>query len=1320
MRTKKKITQFLFVIILMLGVNLYAQVATPPAVGDGSESNPYQIATLDNLYWITQNSSEWDKYYIQTADINASSTSSWDGGAGLTPIGTVNTHFTGSYNGQNYKIENLTINRNQSNLGLFGYIGTGAVLDGIAVVNVNIISSANQIGALVGYQRYAAVIKNCHSTGLVIGHSCVGGLVGKMYGDSTKVEYCWSSSDVKLDGFGGGGLVGRSLAPAAEVRYSYSTGSVESTGNDYGFGGLVGYMYGSVSNCYSSASVKGKIIGGLVGLPIPSATIDMCYSTGLVDGTYHEGGLVGDSCIVTNSYWDTQTSGKTTSYGGTGKTTSEMQAQSTFVNWNFSNVWSMLGYPVLIGTEGAIASEAPTNGDGSAGNPYEITSMNNLFWLSQTSSVWNKHFIQTANINASETSNLNGGEGFNPIGNFSGVYNGNGYTIDDIFINRPNNVNVGVFAYVSGTIKNLGVNNVDITGHARVGGLVGRLNGTSSLIDNCFSTGKVTGTDYEVGGLVGINRHGGIVKYSWSSADVELSGHRGGGLVGYLKQPDGRGAIENCYSSGSVTANGTSSKSFFGGLVGNNEGSITNCYSSASVTLNSSVFDFAGGLAGYSSGTISTSYSTGEIVTEASHKGGLIASGTASDSYWDTETSGLSTSASGTGKTTVEMYTQSTFSGWDFTNTWAMSGYPILAGNTVLIAYAGYDRTIPDANNDGSESVSLDGSSSSVSAGNITSYVWSENGSQIAVGATPTLNLSVGSHIITLTIVADDNGATATDEVVININSVVEVLKAFPTAEGCGALTLGGRGGSVIEVTNLNSDGTGSFRDACMSTGARTIVFRVGGTIDLGGNNIVLGNNQSYLTIAGQTAPGGGIQIKNGSLVALGANHIIIRYIRFRLGPVEGEDDALGANQTENIIFDHVSAYWGIDETLSITNHSKNVTIQWSIIAEGLNESWYTGTESWAPWYDDGTTQYWAHSRGTMVTARSENTSLHHNLIYNHYKRIPLIQNSKAEVINNVIINKYAKETIVSNKTNFDTEVNWIGNYYRFYSHAHKPVRVYNYESNNSGAYYKDNYDSYYRPNDTDPETFIRELETATHNIDDQATPYVFNNNPVTTELVHDAYTSVLDKAGATLPSRDADDIRVVADVTAGNAPSSLVNAHTLGDLTWPTIASGSAPVDSDHDGMPNSWETDNGLNPNDASDRNGTNLSSVGYSNLEVYLNSIVENGGLSKNLIYAANSDNAGPSEFALVGNYPNPFNPSTVIKYAIPEKSKVKIGIYNILGQRVGILMNSEKQAGVYETTWNATNLPSGIYLIHMSAEGLKSNKNFVKIKKALLLK
>ena len=158
---------------------------------------------------------------------------------------------------------------------------------------------------------------------------------------------------------------------------------------------------------------------------------------------------------------------------------------------------------------------------------------------------------------------------------------------------------------------------------------------------------------------------------------------------------------------------------------------------------------------------------------------------------------------------------------------------------------------------------------------------------------------------------------------------------AFPTAEGYGKYTVGGRGGKVYEVTNLNDSGEGSLRAAVEAEGPRTVVFRVSGTIDL---KRALSIKNPYITISGQTAPGDGICIKRYPL-NIGADEVIIRYIRVRLGNETGNDtDAISCRYRKNIILDHVSASWSIDETMSVY-HCENVTIQWCMITESLFNS---------------------------------------------------------------------------------------------------------------------------------------------------------------------------------------------------------------------------------------------------------------------------------------------------------------------------------------------------------------------------------------------
>ncbi len=442
-------------------------------------------------------------------------------------------------------------------------------------------------------------------------------------------------------------------------------------------------------------------------------------------------------------------------------------------------------------------------------------------------------------------------------------------------------------------------------------------------------------------------------------------------------------------------------------------------------------------------------------------------------------------------------------------------------------------------------------------------------------------------------------------------------LLAFPTAEGSGAYTVGGRGGKVIEVTNLKDSGKGSLREACNASGSRTVVFRVSGTIDLKGKNIFIKNDN--ITIAGQTAPGDGIQIKNGGLRVRG-NEVIIRYLRLRAGGKYRGVYPLTISspnrhdRKKNIIADHLSIFWGVDETLAEGSFSDNVTVQWSIIAEGLSCSVYTNNgigESWNPCKEENGHKIWAHSRGVIISEDSRNISFHHNIIYRNYKRNPLIQSSDADIVNNVIINHQYQAYVEPFKG--VVHVNFIGNYFRSYRHKRPPIRVF--DSNNgydaqSGVYYYDNYDAIFRANNSQPETDIRLLNYSNKNdkdghIQDRNISYPFAK--VKTQPVHKAYKLVLEKAGAIYPKRDIADQRVVNFIRSGKAPASLIN--TPDDVGgYPIIVGGEAPKDSDHDGMPDSWEKEHGLNPKNPEDRNGKELSDIGYTNLEVYLNNLVK----------------------------------------------------------------------------------------------------------------
>jgi hypothetical protein len=725
--------------LVLLTVSTFAQTATLPS-GSGTAGDPYLIATLNNLYWVTQDTVRWSKVYKQTADIDASTTSTWDGSKGFSPIGNLTKAFTGSYDGQSYTISNLFINRTVTGISLvvalFGYTN-GATITNVKLASVNITANTDinvgAFGALIGYATGGTTVVNCSSSGSVTSSyrwPGIGGLVGYQ-------EYACSitncSSSCTVSGTGNnpsvGGLIG-SENYACTINSSYSTGTVSvPSGSGATAGGLIADQrngmynstYCSITNCYSTSTVSGgSIIGGLVANQQSNTAVTNCYSTGSVTGGSTVGGLMGSgSGVVTNSFWDKQTSGQTTSGGGTGKTTAEMKTSSTFTSvvWDGS-LWNMgdginNGYPYLDwqNPSGTPLSTIPTavlpSGSGTVGDPYQIVTLNNLYWVTQDTARWRKVYKQTADIDASTTSTWDGGKGFSPIGNnlttsiyFTGSYNGQSYAISNLFINRTNTglnlpATVGLFGYaVNATITNVKLVNVNITGDsdygsAYVGALVGCSQSTAIL--NCSSTGSVTSPMRwaALGGLIGTEQVGSSTTNCYSSCIVTGTGSNAdvGGLVGQLWYSS---TISSSYSTGAVS----STNNNVGGLIGAiddvtsisyDPSSIINCYSTGSVSGGS----YAGGLVGYTgktNSTITNCYSTGSVSSGSGSRGGLIGgnTGTITNCFWDKTTSGQLSSSGGTGKTTAEMKTQSTFltAGWDG-SIWNMgdginSGYPYL------------------------------------------------------------------------------------------------------------------------------------------------------------------------------------------------------------------------------------------------------------------------------------------------------------------------------------------------------------------------------------------------------------------------------------------------------------------------------------------------------------------------------------------------------------------------------------------------------------------------------------------------------------------
>ncbi|MHC5155184.1 MAG: GLUG motif-containing protein [Planctomycetota bacterium] len=642
------------------------------------------------------------------------------------------TKFGGDFIGNDHTISNLTINGG-CNIGLFGYLDSNSTILSLGIEETNI-NGDDYVGGLAGYSE-ASVIKNCHVTGQITGDYGVGGLIGYNYFDYFEtgiitrchttgqvfgnkavgglagynyeglILHCYSTSEIVGQGLRPnliGGLVGDSRG---NIISCYASGSV--TAYEW-VGGLTGDHFGLISYSYATGEVTGTgsfAIGGLSGSNCDK--IVACYSTGKVTASSGTGGLVGrdtSSSTYFACFWDTETSQQSTSEGGTGLTTEQMQDVNTFISagWDFANenengtnqFWTMPpnGYPQLSAFNNI---EPPVlSGSGTNADPYLIHDPNELGAI-----CWYDHRLNYHLVNDIDTTGISWISP--PIPILQGTLDGADFNIKNLNITGKNFL--GLIGHLGplGQVKKISIVNACITGNEDVGGLVGRNDGT---IISCNTDGLIAG-DTSVGGIAGENQFGNLVS-CYSKAQINAAG-LAGGLAGI-----NRSSITSCYATGPVTGN--SSTSCIGGLVGYNSGSqaeIVNCFATGKVSSSRTV----GGLVGQNYGTITSSYATGQIITtdETEFFGGFAGfnttQGICNSCYWDVETCETTVAYTYTagsypnytyppfygavgvveGKATTEMMMQSTFAGWDFsTPVWMMlregEDYPRLAWQEIF------------------------------------------------------------------------------------------------------------------------------------------------------------------------------------------------------------------------------------------------------------------------------------------------------------------------------------------------------------------------------------------------------------------------------------------------------------------------------------------------------------------------------------------------------------------------------------------------------------------------------------------------------------
>ena len=533
---------------------------------------------------------------------------------------------------------------------------------------------------------------------------------------------------------------------------------------------------------------------------------------------------------------------------------------------------------------------------------------------------------------------------------------------------------------------------------------------------------------------------------------------------------------------------------------------------------------------------------------------------------------------------------------------------------------------------------------------------------------------------------------------------------AFPGVEGAGRFTSGGRGRAatpttVFEVTSLADTNTpGTLRYALSQSAAaapsRTVVFRVCGTIHLT-NRLSIPRNT---TLAGQTAPGGGICVADRQVQVSGDN-VIVRFVRFRLGDAypqqtgigmtngNGDEDALDGIDHKNIVIDHCTMSWSEDEAFTFYGAATDsMTLQWNLISEPLNYSYH---------FETGDTDYERHGFGGIWGGRR--ASFHHNLFAHCANRTPrwngtrygaAIGSENCDFRNNVIYNWGSNNVYGGEGGNY----NVVNNYYKYgpststsarfktvnpYRQTTVPVLPF------AQVYMAGNYV------DGSPATTQRNwlgavMQGATLADTTQSKASVpFNVAPLNTQTAAAAYASVLQGVGCVLPLRDPVDQRIIQEVQSRTGTIiDVQGGHPHGtpisvsQSAWPVLTCGPAPADTDHDGMTDVYELNNGLNPNNAADRQL--VAANGYTNLENYLN------GLVPAVVTGTKAAGALAEPLLL---YPNPAAERLTVEH--PRASAAaRLTVYNFVGQRVAAFTPA---VGGLSTPVSLGTLAKGNYLL-----------------------
>lgn len=545
-------------------------------------------------------------------------------------------------------------------------------------------------------------------------------------------------------------------------------------------------------------------------------------------------------------------------------------------------------------------------------------------------------------------------------------------------------------------------------------------------------------------------------------------------------------------------------------------------------------------------------------------------------------------------------------------------------------------------------------------------------------------------------------------------------IPAFPGAEGYGSYAKGGRGGELIIVSNLNNSGPGSLRDAVERKGPRTILFEVGGIIDLE-STLTIAN--PFITIAGQTAPEPGLTIR-GHQLSVQTHDVVVRFIRFRPGDylkAKGKDVDWGSldavdigledsDEVHDIIFDHCSFSWAMDENIGIWHHSKNVTIQNSIISEGLHYNRLHPTTG----------------KALLIGLFSDQISIIKNLFAHNYERNPFMNsNGHLDFRNNIIYNGGDRVLRFNSGSGQEQTVNLVKNVI-----IEGPESDYTNEIQirlNSNDIY--NGKIFADKNLTDQNTRFNEdnwrmvinQQSLKPFPPQKARSYVqFPVKNTTTLPAEDLYNTLRQNIGVTLPQRDHVDERILHDVEHKTGKYVASPQQTFG---WPKHDETKQKLD-----VGSVWQKQHNIdlfNPEDAN----ADYNSNGYSNLEEFINNTDPHndqtswnyiGNIGSGDFSIASTDQsrleepAGEKSPLLQPNFPNPFNSTTNIPFTVHSTATYNLEIINSTGQRVATLATATLVPGEYQYIWNADAFPSGVYFVRLKWPGE------TKIQKVVLVK